>query len=62
MMYADTLIGKEYIEGENTQEYVDMYLDYINDMLMEFGMTAFCIRRVRIFCGVIEHDKGRVVL
>lgn len=40
MMYADTLIGKEYIEGENTQEYVDMYLDYINDMLMEFGMTA----------------------
>lgn len=40
MMYADTLIGKEYIEGENTQEYVDMYLDYVNDMLMEFGMTA----------------------
>lgn len=40
MMYADTLIGKEYIEGENTKEYVDMYLDYINDMLMEFGMTA----------------------
>ena len=40
MMYADTLIGKEYIEGENTQEYVDMYLEYINDMLMEFGMTA----------------------
>ena len=40
MMYADTLIGKEYIEGENTQEYVDLYLDYINDMLMEFGMTA----------------------
>lgn len=40
MMYADTLIGKEYIEGENTQEYVDLYLDYINDMLMEFDMTA----------------------
>lgn len=40
MMYADTLIGKEYIEGENTQEYVDLYLDYINDMFMEFGMTA----------------------
>lgn len=40
MMYADTLIGKEYIEGENTQEYVDQYLEYINDMLMEFGMTA----------------------
>lgn len=40
MMYADTLIGKEYIEGENTQEYVDLYLEYINDMLMEFGMTA----------------------
>ncbi|MDE7323678.1 MAG: M13 family metallopeptidase [Lachnospiraceae bacterium] len=40
MMYADTLIGKEYIEGENTQEYVDLYLDYINNMFMEFGMTA----------------------
>ena len=40
MMYADTLIGKEYIEGENTQEYVELYLDYINNMLMEFGMTA----------------------
>lgn len=40
MMYADTLIGKEYIEGENTQEYVDLYLDYIKDMFMEFGMTA----------------------
>lgn len=40
MMYADTLIGKEYIEGEATKEYVDMYLDYVNDMLMEFGMSA----------------------
>lgn len=40
IMYADTLIGKEYIEGSNTQEYVNLYLDYINDMLMEFGMTA----------------------
>ena len=40
MMYADTLIGKEYVEGANTQEYMDLYLDYINDMLMEFGMTA----------------------
>lgn len=40
MMYADTLIGKEYVEGENTQEYMDLYVDYINDMLMEFGMTA----------------------
>lgn len=40
LMYADTLIGKEYVEGENTQEYMDLYLDYISDMLMEFGMTA----------------------
>lgn len=40
MMYADTLIGKEYVEGGDTQEYVDMYLDYVNDMLVEFGMTA----------------------
>jgi putative endopeptidase len=40
MLYADTLIGKEYVEGTNTQEYVDQYLDYINDMFMEYGMTA----------------------
>ena len=40
MMYADTLIGKEYIEGDATQEYVEMYLDYINDMFVEFGMSA----------------------
>lgn len=39
LMYADTLIGKEYIEGENTQEYVKMYLDYIKNMLLEFGMS-----------------------
>ena len=39
MMYADTLIGKEYIEGENTQDYVSMYLDYVDDMLGEFGMS-----------------------
>lgn len=39
LMYADTLIGKEYMEGENTQQYVDLYLEYINDMLMEFGMS-----------------------
>ena len=40
MMYADTLIGKEYVEGKDTQEYMELYLDYINNMLMEFGMTA----------------------
>ena len=40
MMYADTLIGKEYVEGQNTQEYMDLFLEYINNMLMEFGMTA----------------------
>lgn len=38
MMYADTLIGKEYMEGAGTQEYVGMYLDYVNNMLLEFGM------------------------
>lgn len=40
MMMADTLIGKEYVEGENTGEYVDMYLEYIRNMLLEYGMTA----------------------
>jgi putative endopeptidase len=40
LMYADTLIGKEYVEGDNTQEYVDLYLDYVEDMFMEYGMTA----------------------
>lgn len=38
MMYADTLIGKEYIEDEGSQEYVDKYLDYIKDMFCGFGM------------------------
>ncbi len=59
MMYADTLIGKEYIEGENTQEYVSMYLDYIDNMLGEFGMneseaenaTASIERLLRDICG-----------
>lgn len=39
MMYADTLIGKEYIEDENSQVYVDKYLDYIKDMFCAFGMN-----------------------
>lgn len=39
MMYADTLIGKEYVEGDATKEYVDMYFDYVNGMLAEFGMS-----------------------
>ncbi|MCI8638262.1 MAG: M13 family metallopeptidase [Coprococcus sp.] len=38
MMYADTLIGKEYMEGEDTQDYVNLYLQYIKDVLCEFGM------------------------
>ena len=40
MMYADTLIGKEYIENEESGEYVDLYFKYVNDMLMEYGMSA----------------------
>ncbi len=40
MMYADTLIGKEYIENPESGEYVDLYLDYINDMLTEFGLSS----------------------
>lgn len=39
MMYADTLIGKEYIESEAAQEYVSLYFDYIENMLLEFGMS-----------------------
>lgn len=38
LTYADTLIGKEYVEGENTGEYMDLYLEYIRDMLREYGM------------------------
>lgn len=38
MMYADTLIGKEYMEGKDTQDYVDMYFDYVKDMFCAFGM------------------------
>ncbi len=39
MTYADTLIGKEYVTGKDTQEYVAMYFDYVKAMLGEFGMT-----------------------
>lgn len=38
LLYADPLIGKEYVEGENTQEYVEMYMDYVKDMLCTYGM------------------------
>lgn len=38
MMYADTLLGKEYIEDPNSQEYVTMYFDYVKNMLCAFGM------------------------
>ncbi len=39
LTYADTLIGKEYMEGEGTQDYVTMYFDYVKAMFREFGMT-----------------------
>ncbi len=39
LLYADTLIGKEYVEGEDTREYVETYFAYVEDMLREFGMT-----------------------
>lgn len=39
LMYADTLIGKEYMEDEGTKEFVDMYFKYVNNMLLEFGMS-----------------------
>lgn len=39
LMYADTLIGKEYLESEDSQDYVNMYFDYVSNMFQEFGMT-----------------------
>ena len=39
LTYADTLIGKEYVEGEDTQEYMDMYMEYVKNMLCAFGMA-----------------------
>lgn len=39
MTYADTLIGKEYLEDSQMQEYVTMYYDYMTDMFVEFGMS-----------------------
>ncbi|MBE5876232.1 MAG: M13 family metallopeptidase [Lachnospiraceae bacterium] len=39
LMYADTLIGKEYLESPQLQPYVSMYYQYMVDMLMEFGMS-----------------------
>lgn len=40
LIYADTLIGKEYLENPQMQEYVDIYYEYMNDMFCEFGMSA----------------------
>ncbi len=45
LLYADTLIGKEYVEGTDTQEYVEMYMDYVENMLLEFGMKEEEARR-----------------
>lgn len=39
LMYADTLIGKEYLENPQMQEYVDIYYTYMTDMLEEYGMS-----------------------
>lgn len=39
LMYADTLIGKEYLESESSRDYVNMYFDYVSNMFQEFGMT-----------------------
>lgn len=39
LMYADTLIGKEYLENEQMQEYVDIYYEYMTDMFEEYGMS-----------------------
>lgn len=39
LMHADTLIGKEYLENPQMQEYVDVYYTYMRDMLEEFGMS-----------------------
>lgn len=45
MLYADTLIGKEYMEGEGTQAYVSLYQDYIENMFLEFGLGESEARR-----------------
>lgn len=39
LMYADTLIGKEYLENDQMQDYVNMYFEYMTSMLEEFGMS-----------------------
>ena len=40
LLYADTLIGKEYLESESSQDYVNQYFDYVCDMFEEFGMST----------------------
>ena len=40
LLYADTLIGKEYLESDSSQDYVNMYFDYVSDMFEEFGMSG----------------------
>lgn len=39
MMYADTLIGKEYLESASSAQQVTLYFDYVENMLVEFGMS-----------------------
>ncbi len=39
LMYADTLVGKEYIEGTDTQDYVEVYFKYVHDLMVEYGMS-----------------------
>lgn len=38
LSYADTLIGKEYLESNQMQDYVTMYFDYVQQVLEEYGM------------------------
>lgn len=60
LMYADTLIGKEYLENPKMQEYVDIYYDYMENMLEEAGMeqqeAADTVSRIDILLRDICSD------
>lgn len=56
LMYADTLIGKEYLESPQLQPYVSMYYQYMIDMLVEYGMSQEEARQVQENIDILLRD------
>ena len=56
LMYADTLIGKEYLENTQMQQYVTMYYDYMTDMFEEFGYSQDKAEKITAQIDVLLRD------